>query len=130
MRRLRYDGAGQLARIDDRTRGASEYGYDPVGRLLKAVTPDLTEIFAFDPAGNPIDAAKIPPYPDGLETEHERTARYARDAAEDAEWMRAHPGQKPFRLKGARRVWGGHRKGLRMYVEHSESSEDGTNDDA
>ncbi|SEI26915.1 hypothetical protein SAMN05192544_107830, partial [Paraburkholderia hospita] len=74
--------------------------------MLKAVTPDLTEIFAFDPAGNPIDAAKIPPYPDGLETEHERTARYARDAAEDAEWMRAHPGQKPFRLKGARRVWG------------------------
>ena len=98
--------------------------------MLKAVTPDLTEIFAFDPAGNPIDAAKIPPYPDGLETEHERTARYAREAAEDAEWMRAHPGQKPFRLKGARRVWGGHRKGLRMYVEHSESSEDGTNDDA
>ncbi|EUC19016.1 RHS repeat-associated core domain containing protein-containing protein [Burkholderia sp. BT03] len=103
-RRLRYDAAGQLARIDDRTRGASEYGYDPVGRLLKAVTPELTEIFAFDPAGNPVDPAKIPPYPDGLETEHERTARYAREAAEDAEWMRAHPGQKPFSRHDARGV--------------------------
>ncbi|CAG2159134.1 RHS repeat-associated core domain-containing protein [Cupriavidus numazuensis] len=86
-RRLRYSAAGHLTRIDDRARGVTEYGYDPVGRLLQAVTPDQTERFAFDPAGNPIDPARMTD-PPKVETPQERAARRS---IEDAAWRRDHP---------------------------------------
>jgi RHS repeat-associated protein len=54
-RQYRYDAAGQLTNIHDSRRGALEYQYDPVGRLLKATSRLGVEIFAFDPAGNLLD---------------------------------------------------------------------------
>ncbi|MFA8360522.1 RHS repeat-associated core domain-containing protein [Burkholderia ubonensis] len=101
-RQYRYDAAGQLTRIEDRTRGATDYTYDPVGRLLKAVTPDLKEVFAFDPAGNPIDPEQLPPRPTE-ETLDEMTARHGRAAARDVEWRHAHPGQEEPRAHFERR---------------------------
>ncbi|WP_080423856.1 RHS repeat-associated core domain-containing protein [Burkholderia ubonensis] len=92
-RQYRYDAAGHLTRIEDRTRGATDYTYDPVGRLLKAVTPDLKEVFAFDPAGNPVDPEQLTPRPTE-ETLDEMTVRHGRAAGRDAEWRRAHPGQE------------------------------------
>ncbi|MFM0023170.1 RHS repeat-associated core domain-containing protein [Paraburkholderia azotifigens] len=55
-RRYRYDAAGQLKEIDDSRRGVTTYGYDPVGRLIEAISPLATERFAFDPASNIVDA--------------------------------------------------------------------------
>ena len=49
-----YDAAGQLTHIQSR-RGQTQYRYDPIGRLIAAVTPDFSETFAFDPAGNRLD---------------------------------------------------------------------------
>ncbi|WP_407945306.1 RHS repeat-associated core domain-containing protein [Paraburkholderia antibiotica] len=92
-RRLQYSAAGHLTRIEDRTRGVTGYTYDPVGRLLKSVTPDLTEIFAFDPAGNPVDAEKMTP-PPVVETPQEKAERFARKSAEDTAWLRAHPDEQ------------------------------------
>nr|WP_244131778.1 RHS repeat domain-containing protein [Burkholderia gladioli] len=34
MRRYRYDAAGQLTQIEDSRKGATDYRYDPVGRLM------------------------------------------------------------------------------------------------
>nr|WP_284507400.1 RHS repeat-associated core domain-containing protein [Caballeronia sp. ATUFL_M2_KS44] len=93
-RTYRYSAAGHLTRIEDDTRGATDYTYDPLGRLLKSVTPDLTELFAFDPAGNPVDAEKVPPRP-VIESAEEQVARHARESAEDEAWTRSHPGELP-----------------------------------
>ena len=49
-----YDAAGQLTHIQSRG-GQTQYRYDPIGRLIAAVTPDFSETFAFDPAGNRLD---------------------------------------------------------------------------
>jgi len=57
-RHYRYDLEGNLSRIDDRQRGITRYGYDPLGQLLSAVQPDLKETFAFDPAGNLLEREK------------------------------------------------------------------------
>ena len=54
-RRYEYDLAGNLTHIDDSVRGSIRYTYDPLGQLLSAVQPGLTETFAFDPAGNLLD---------------------------------------------------------------------------
>ncbi|WP_175804832.1 RHS repeat-associated core domain-containing protein [Burkholderia pyrrocinia] len=104
-RELRYDAAGQLTRIEDRTRGATDYTYDPTGRLLKATTPDLKEVFAFDPAGNPVDPEKIPPRP-SEETLEALTARVPRVIAEDRAWSEAHPGERmtPAQLERRKRL--------------------------
>ncbi|GGC23017.1 PAAR-like domain-containing protein [Pseudoduganella buxea] len=51
-RQYAYDRAGNLERINDLRRGTTRYEYDPVGQLRVAVHPNLTEVFAFDPAGN------------------------------------------------------------------------------
>lgn len=50
-----------LIRNNDSRRGPLAYRYDPVGRLLSAVTRQGVETFAFDPAGNLLDdkAAEI-----------------------------------------------------------------------
>ncbi|WP_250482100.1 RHS repeat domain-containing protein, partial [Caballeronia sp. NCTM5] len=87
-RTYQYSAAGNLTRIEDHARGVTDYTYDRIGRLLKSVTPDLTEIFAFDPAGNPVDPEKVPPRP-VVETDEERAARHAREDAEDAALRRA-----------------------------------------
>ncbi|GGY45224.1 PAAR-like domain-containing protein [Pseudoduganella albidiflava] len=50
-----YDATGNLVHIDDKVRGSIRYTYDPLGQLLSAVQPGLTETFAFDPAGNLLD---------------------------------------------------------------------------
>ncbi|MEC4723900.1 hypothetical protein RY831_32900, partial [Noviherbaspirillum sp. CPCC 100848] len=55
-RRYDYDRAGELIAIDDDRRGRTAYHYDPLGRILSAIHPDLQERFAFDPANNLIDA--------------------------------------------------------------------------
>ena len=49
-----YDAAGQLTHIQSRG-GQTQYRYDPIGRLIAAVTPDFSETFAFDPADNRLD---------------------------------------------------------------------------
>jgi RHS repeat-associated protein len=54
-REYTYDAAGQLTNINDSRRGPLAYRYDPVGRLLSAVTRQGVETFAFDPAGNLLD---------------------------------------------------------------------------
>lgn len=54
-RRYEYDAASNLTLIEDHFRGSIRYAYDPLGQLLSAVQPDLSEAFAFDPAGNLLD---------------------------------------------------------------------------
>lgn len=54
-RRYRYDAVGQLSRIEDSRKGGNDYRYDPIGRLIEAISPITRERFAFDPAGNIID---------------------------------------------------------------------------
>ena len=56
-RRYTYDEVGNLTAINDAQRGRSTYRYDPLGQLLSAVQPTLSETFAFDPAGNLLDTA-------------------------------------------------------------------------
>ena len=51
-RRYEYDAASNLVHINDPFNGSVSYTYDPLGQLLSAIQPDLTETFAFDPAGN------------------------------------------------------------------------------
>ncbi|TWC69386.1 RHS repeat-associated protein [Burkholderia sp. SJZ115] len=58
MRRYRYDAAGQLTQIEDSRKGATDYRYDPVGRLIEAIAPGLRERFAFDPASNIVDPGR------------------------------------------------------------------------
>ncbi|QDW49228.1 RHS repeat-associated core domain-containing protein [Burkholderia sp. KBS0801] len=57
-RRYRYDAAGQLSRIEDSRKGGIDYRYDPVGRLIEAISPIAKERFAFDPASNIIDPVR------------------------------------------------------------------------
>jgi RHS repeat-associated protein len=61
-RHYRYDAAGQLLTRAG-TGGGARYTYDPIGRLLAAVHDQghsqHTERFAFDPASNLIDDARI-----------------------------------------------------------------------
>ncbi|WP_246797609.1 RHS repeat-associated core domain-containing protein [Burkholderia perseverans] len=57
-RRYRYDAAGQLTQIEDSRKGATDYRYDPVGRLIEAIGPGTRERFAFDPASNIVDPGK------------------------------------------------------------------------
>ncbi|WP_175016773.1 RHS repeat domain-containing protein [Massilia sp. YMA4] len=42
--------------IHDQRNGVTRYSYDPIGRILSAVQPNLTERFAFDPAHNLLDS--------------------------------------------------------------------------
>ena len=55
QRHYRYDMAGQMSHIRDSKNGTIRYQYDPLGRLIEAVTPLRHEQFAFDPAGNRLD---------------------------------------------------------------------------
>ncbi|WP_034388204.1 RHS repeat-associated core domain-containing protein, partial [Comamonas composti] len=55
QRQYRYDQAGQLTGIADSRRGAIQYKYDPVGRLIEAASQLGQELFAFDPASNILD---------------------------------------------------------------------------
>ena len=57
-RRYRYDAAGQLSRIEDSRKGGTDYRYDPVGRLIEAISPVAKERFAFDPASNIVDPVR------------------------------------------------------------------------
>ncbi|CAB3962639.1 YD repeat-containing protein [Burkholderia cenocepacia] len=58
-RRYRYDAVGQLSSIEDSRKGGIDYRYDPIGRLIEAISPVAKEYFAFDPASNIIDL--LPP---------------------------------------------------------------------
>jgi RHS repeat-associated protein len=64
-RQFAYDAAGNLLSIHvggdahDGSAGVLTYTYDPVGQLLSAVQPGLTETFVFDPAGNLLDAGPV-----------------------------------------------------------------------
>ncbi|WP_241026402.1 RHS repeat-associated core domain-containing protein [Burkholderia sp. Se-20378] len=57
-RRYRYDMVGQLSSIEDSRKGGIDYRYDPVGRLIEAISPGVKERFAFDPASNLIDPSR------------------------------------------------------------------------
>ncbi|WP_081053120.1 RHS repeat-associated core domain-containing protein [Burkholderia territorii] len=57
-RRYRYDAAGQLLRIEDSRKGGIDYRYDPVGRLIEAISPVAKERFSFDPASNIVDPVR------------------------------------------------------------------------
>lgn len=57
-RRYRYDAVGQLSRIEDSRKGGTDYRYDPVGRLIEAISPVAKERFAFDPASNIVDPVR------------------------------------------------------------------------
>ncbi|AOX99261.1 hypothetical protein BJP62_01610 [Jeongeupia sp. USM3] len=57
-RRYRYDLVDQLLSISDSRSGDTSYRYDPVGRLLAAVSPQHSESFAFDPASNVVDPGR------------------------------------------------------------------------
>jgi len=57
-RRYTYDETGNLTQITDLDRGDTRYRYDPLGQLLAAIQPNLSETFAFDPAGNILDTGK------------------------------------------------------------------------
>ena len=65
-RRFHYDASGNLTTIAQTGETANgplgnlRYTYDPIGQLLSAVQPGLVERFAFDPAGNMVDAAPAP----------------------------------------------------------------------
>ncbi|MES3020990.1 MAG: RHS repeat-associated core domain-containing protein [Pseudomonadota bacterium] len=67
-RNFKYDIVGnlveiaQVPRAPDVTESTLRYSYDPLGQLLKAVQPGLTETFAFDPAGNLLNVGQ--PLPD------------------------------------------------------------------
>ena len=57
LRQYQYNAAGDLINRFDRLRkGGTAYTYDKLSRLIRAQHPDLTEVFAFDPAHNLIDA--------------------------------------------------------------------------
>ncbi|MBA1362938.1 RHS repeat-associated core domain-containing protein [Burkholderia gladioli] len=71
MRRYRYDAAGQLTQIEDSRKGATDYRYDPVGRLIEAIAPGLRERFAFDPASNIVDPGR----PENARTQADLAAR-------------------------------------------------------
>ena len=59
-RRYEYDEVGNLVSIDDQRNGLTRYSYDPIGRILSAVQPQLSERFAFDPAHNLLDTTVVP----------------------------------------------------------------------
>ncbi|MGE8573076.1 MAG: RHS repeat-associated core domain-containing protein [Acinetobacter amyesii] len=54
-RHYHYDNNYLLTQAEDSRFGKYNYRYDPIGRLIKSQSPQLTESFAFDPAGNLID---------------------------------------------------------------------------
>ncbi|WP_193088192.1 type VI secretion system tip protein TssI/VgrG [Advenella sp. FME57] len=51
-REYHYDGAGRLKIVDESAVGMIHYRYDPLDRLMSVRTPQLDELFTFDPAGN------------------------------------------------------------------------------
>ncbi|MGC3932874.1 RHS repeat-associated core domain-containing protein [Pseudomonas atacamensis] len=51
-REYKYDAVGQLTELNDTRRGPLAYRYDPVGRLISAVSRLASETFSFDPASN------------------------------------------------------------------------------
>ena len=55
LRNYQYDKNYLLTQIDDHRLGKLNYQYDSIGRLIKTQTPNNTELFSFDPAGNLID---------------------------------------------------------------------------
>ena len=54
-RQYHYDQNYLLTQVEDSRLGQLKYQYDAIGRLIKTQTPNHTEIFSFDPAGNLID---------------------------------------------------------------------------
>ncbi|SDE76327.1 YD repeat-containing protein [Paracidovorax valerianellae] len=57
-----YDALGQLIVRANTLRGRQDFRYDPVGRILAALpgqgSHQSSELFAFDPAGNLLDASQ------------------------------------------------------------------------
>ena len=54
-RQYHYDQNYLLTQVEDSRLGQLKYQYDQIGRLTKTQTPNYTESFSFDPAGNLID---------------------------------------------------------------------------
>jgi RHS repeat-associated protein len=59
QREYSYDQTGNLTGIQDNRRGYLHYEYDPLGQLLRAAQPGLSETFKFDPAGNLLDPGVV-----------------------------------------------------------------------
>ncbi len=62
-RQYRYDAGGQLLSLEDARRGSARYAYDAIGRIAAAQFGSIAEAFAFDPAGNLLDATAASPAP-------------------------------------------------------------------
>lgn len=57
QRQYHYDKNYLLTQVEDSRLGQFNYQYDAIGRLIKTQSPQFTESFSFDPAGNLIDPA-------------------------------------------------------------------------
>lgn len=55
QRQYYYDKNYLLSQVQDTRLGKLNYQYDPIGRLIQSQSPQGTESFVFDPAGNLID---------------------------------------------------------------------------
>ena len=80
-RHYHYDKNYLLSQVDDSRLGQLNYQYDPIGRLIKTQSPQHTESFSFDPAGNLIDpiATQASQIKNNLVTEYQGK-RYRYDA--------------------------------------------------
>ena len=88
-RSYRYDAAGQLTHIADSRKGATQYSYDRIGRILGAQHGDgAQERFAFDPASNLIDPSQI--QADGVGTQPRTTREQEEQAWADTVHRRLH----------------------------------------
>lgn len=76
-RKLKYDLVGNLLEIangDVESVGPTShwaFTYDPVGQLISAVKAGLSEHFAYDPAGNPIEVSRADEIKQGRQTQHQ-----------------------------------------------------------
>lgn len=80
-RQYHYDKNYLLTQVEDSRLGQLKYQYDPIGRLIRTQTPNHTETFNFDPAGNLIDpiATQMSQVKNNLVTQYQGK-RYKYDA--------------------------------------------------
>ncbi len=99
-RQYRYDRAGQLQGLADKRWGVSTYAYDPLGRITAARHGDASEEhFAFDPAHNLLDTARVEQVRRQAQQRDRRTDRQ-REEDEWAETVRRRLSDPSFDVLG------------------------------